>query len=193
MQIETYKNFNKTEPTLEVSKDYPLEAAVCNALLLAGYTLPLGFFKLGCESLADFIKTSDEVDKFYKSTAPILYGEYRAKAPGYFKPSEVISVLVHSVNLWLGEKDILSFEMLTSNEIEENYLNKSQPVLLIYRDDKVSSLIPVTYNNTTGKSYEAIDDKGSVVHLDKSLLKNFKPFDSDKKWVVTIRPAEPVI
>ena len=181
--IETYKNFNKEAPNGDLSKDYPTESAVCYALEFAGHTLPYGLFKTAYESLVDFMK-GEEVDNFYKNNAPILYGDYRAKIPGYYAPASVLSVLIYGVNAWL-KKDILTFEELNMSEIREK-LEVGNPVLVVSSDGTTQGLIPFVGIAENKFVYPAI-----LAGLGKE--EYFKPFWNDKKWVITIKPAEPVI
>ena len=184
--IETYKDFNKTY-TPEVSEAYPTEAAICNALSFAGYVLPQGLYPTNADSLANFMKDNENVDNFYKNYSPTLYKEYRSKMPGRYLPIDVVQVLIQSVNLWL-EKDILNFEELTVEEIQEKVSN-GNPVLIIATDNNTRSLIPIL----------GIDDKSEwVAAMENTTIKELsagiiKPTYSDKKWVITIKSAEPVI
>lgn len=193
--IETYKNFNKETPVFEQSTEYNAEAAICNALAFAGHTMPLGLFATGCASLGDFLKT-EEIENYYKNTAPVLYGDYRAKIPGYYKPSEVIRVLVYGANQWMG-KDILTFTKMEVSDILEE-VKKGNPIIVAASNGNIHKLVPIL-------GYEEVKAEGdgaasSQLNIPADCqdafangFNNAKPFTSSEKWVITIAPAEPVI
>ena len=201
--VELYKNFNKETIELETSDKYPIEAAICNALKYAGYTLPMGLYSKACDSLGDFMETNQQVENYYKTYSPTLSKEYHAKMPGYFKPSEVIEVLINGVNEWLG-KDILSFQQSLSREEITSKLEAWEPILVIVaKDPQHHYILPLLGQDKNEES--STEGKGVIYTLetynnifndelkDGTLFDKIKPFHSNNKWVITIKPAEPVI